>query len=153
MQVKPEIVVLVAITLWLIGLTGFFYWFYQGINKLYKKTKIKDLVKAIDEIVKTEKENSKKIKELGLDLKKFQKNSKVHIQKVGLVRFNPFEETGGDHSFSLSLMDADDNGVVITGLHTRERTRLYLKSIKQGKSEYDLSKEEKESVEKAKKER
>jgi hypothetical protein len=50
-------------------------------------------------------------------------------------------------------MDADDNGVVITGLHTRERTRLYLKSIKQGKSEYDLSKEEKESVEKAKKER
>jgi hypothetical protein len=39
MQVKPEIIALVVIALWLIGLTGFFYWFYQGINRLYKKTK------------------------------------------------------------------------------------------------------------------
>ena len=59
-----------------------------------------------------------------------------------MVRFNPFSEMGGDHSFSVALLDGHDTGIIITGLHTRERTRVYIKPVNKGKSEYDLSKEE-----------
>ena len=72
-----------------------------------------------------------------------------HIQKVGLVRFNPFKELGGDHSFSLAILDGKDSGVVITGLHTRDRTRIYMKEVIMGESKHDLSSEEKKAVETA----
>jgi len=73
----------------------------------------------------------------------------AHFQKLGLIRFNPFNETGGNNSFSLVLLDGKNNGWVMTGLHTRERTRLYVKPIKNLKSEYELSDEEKKALEKA----
>jgi len=55
----------------------------------------------------------------------------------------------GDHSFSLALLDGKDTGVVITGLHTRERTRVYMKAIKAGKGEHELSEDEKKALAKA----
>jgi len=68
---------------------------------------------------------------------------------VSLVRFNPFSEMGGDHSFSLALLDAHLTGFIVTGLHTRERTRVYIKKIDGGKCKQDLSKEEREALKKA----
>jgi hypothetical protein len=56
---------------------------------------------------------------------------------------------GGDHSFSLALLDAHLTGFIITGLHTRERTRVYIKKIEEGKCKQDLSKEEREALKKA----
>lgn len=73
----------------------------------------------------------------------------MNVQKIGLVRFNPFNETGGDHSFSLALLDGNGNGFVMTGLHTRERTRLYIKPIRNLKSEYELSQEEQKAIKEA----
>ena len=71
------------------------------------------------------------------------------MQKYGFVRFNPFGDMGGDHSFCLALLNGKHTGFVLTGLHTRERTRVYVKHIKRGKSEYDLSKEERKALEQA----
>lgn len=71
------------------------------------------------------------------------------IQKVGLVRFNPFKDTGSNQSFALALLDAADNGVVVSSLYTRQETRTYSKPIIAGKSEYQLSEEEKEALKKA----
>lgn len=79
-----------------------------------------------------------------------EEDGKLHIQKVGIVRFNPFKELGGDHSFSLAVLDGRETGIVITSLHTRDRTRVYIKSIKNGKSDSELSSEEVRALAKAK---
>ena len=51
------------------------------------------------------------------------------IHKVGVVRFNPFKDIGGDQSFALALLDGKNSGVVISSLHTREGTRIYSKPV------------------------
>jgi hypothetical protein len=63
-----------------------------------------------------------------------------------LVKYNPFNESGGDHSFSLALLDGNKNGIIITSLHTRERTRLYIKDVVLGKTKITLSKEEQKAL-------
>ncbi len=68
-----------------------------------------------------------------------------------MVRFNPFSEVGGDHSFALAILDANSTRVVISSIHTRDRTRLYAKVIKRGKSEIELSAEEKKALAQAQK--
>lgn len=78
-----------------------------------------------------------------------EEDGKLHSQKVSLVRYNPFRELGGDHSFCLAILDGHDTGVIITSLHTRDRTRVYMKSIKNGKSETQLSIEELKALSKA----
>ncbi len=68
------------------------------------------------------------------------------IQRVGLVRFNPFEDTGGNQSFALALIDAKGDGFVISSLHSRTGTRVYAKSISDGRSDGALSDEEREAL-------
>lgn len=70
-------------------------------------------------------------------------------QKISVVRFNPFGDTGGDQSFALAVLDAHDSGYVLTSMHGREGTRVYVKPIDIGKSKYTLSKEEQQALEQA----
>lgn len=79
------------------------------------------------------------------------KEGKFSIQKVAMIRFNPFSEAGGDQSFSIALLNANDDGIVITGLFARNGNRVYAKPVKAGISDYSLSDEEKEAINKAKK--
>ena len=67
-------------------------------------------------------------------------------QKISIVRFNPFGDTGGDQSFVLAVLDANDSGYVLTSIHGREGTRVYVKPVDDGKSKYPLSKEEKQAL-------
>ena len=69
------------------------------------------------------------------------------IRHVGLVRFSPFHDTGGDQSFALALLDSQMNGVVVTGLHARTDSRLYAKPVERGASAYSLTPEEREAME------
>jgi hypothetical protein len=71
------------------------------------------------------------------------------IRHVGLVRFSPFHDTGGDQSFALALLDGGGDGVVITGLHSRTDSRLYAKPIDGGSSSYVLTPEERTAMERA----
>lgn len=75
-------------------------------------------------------------------------NSFPHgFQKFGLVRFNPFKETGGDQSFAIALLDGKNNGVVVSAIHAREGARVYAKPIENGEcTKYVLSEEEKEAI-------
>lgn len=81
-----------------------------------------------------------------------EKSAKTNIRKIGFFRFNPFRDTGGDQSFSLALLDHEDNGVILSGLYARENTRVYAKAIRSGKAKQPLSTEEervlKEALEK-----
>lgn len=71
------------------------------------------------------------------------------FQRVGLVRFNPFEDTGGNQSFALALLDADGNGWVLSSLHARTGTRLYAKAVRGGRSDGALSEEETAAIKQA----
>lgn len=83
---------------------------------------------------------------------RIENDGKYHIQKVGLVRFNPFKDTGGDQSFILSLIDGNNTGVIISGLYSRSGTRWYAKKVIEGKGvDYDLSDEEKRALKEARK--
>jgi hypothetical protein len=64
------------------------------------------------------------------------------FQRVGIVRYNPFEETGGNQSFALALLDAAGDGWVLSSLHARSGTRVYAKAITGGRSDAGLSAEE-----------
>ena len=68
------------------------------------------------------------------------------LQRIGLVRFNPFEDTGGNQSFALAVLDARGDGFVVSSLHARTGTRVYGKSVAGGRSESNLSAEEAEAV-------
>ena len=68
------------------------------------------------------------------------------LQRTGLVRFNTFEDTGGNQSFALALLDADGNGLVVSSLHSRTGTRVYGKAITRGRAETALSDEEGEAL-------
>jgi hypothetical protein len=71
------------------------------------------------------------------------------FQRVGLVRFNPFEETGGNQSFALALLDAEGDGWVLSSLHARSGTRVYAKAIRGGRSDAALSEEETAAIRQA----
>jgi hypothetical protein len=71
------------------------------------------------------------------------------FQRVGLVRFNPFEDTGGNQSFALALLDAEGNGWVLSSLHARSGTRVYAKAIREGRPEGALSEEEAAAIKQA----
>jgi hypothetical protein len=71
------------------------------------------------------------------------------VQHIGVVRFNPFEDTGSNQSFALALLDDRADGIVISSLHSRQSTRLYLKPISAGRSETALSEEEAEALRRA----
>lgn len=76
-------------------------------------------------------------------------DAKRHVQKVGMVRFNAFPDTGSDLSFAVALLDGEDNGVVLSSLYGRTESRIYAKPIQNGTSTYKLSDEEIEAIQKA----
>ena len=70
-------------------------------------------------------------------------------QKIGMVRYNAFKDTGSDLSFTLALLNENNDGVVLNGIYARDMSNIYAKPIEKGKSKYTLSNEEKEAIEKA----
>jgi hypothetical protein len=75
--------------------------------------------------------------------------SRTHIQRLGFLRFNPFRDSGGDQSFVVALADQDGNGIVISGLHGRDATRVYAKPLAVWESVYPLTDEERQAIRKA----
>jgi hypothetical protein len=72
--------------------------------------------------------------------------SATSIQHIGLVRFNPFEDTGSDQSFAIALLDDRRDGVVISSLHGRANTRVFAKPVEGGASSHALSDEETQAI-------
>ncbi len=94
-------------------------------------------------------QNSDRLAELEQSVDGLRTAMAGRVGRVGVVRFNPFQETGGDQSFSIALLDDHGNGVVITSLYTRDGTRIYAKPLEQGRSSYPLMDEEEEAIARA----
>jgi hypothetical protein len=71
------------------------------------------------------------------------------VQHVGVVRFNPFADKGGDQSFAMAILDDQANGAVISTIHSRVEVRVYAKPVIGGQSTYTLTAEEKDAIARA----
>lgn len=107
-------------------------------------------MQIIENILAKQDSTTKNIAKLAQEIGQVGALTKSSFQKSALVRYNPFEDTGGDQSFIIALLNGQNNGFVISSLHSRNGTRIYAKQITAGKAaERELSKEEKEVVDKA----
>ncbi len=154
MAFPVTLAVFVALILALIWLAGLTYYLLKAINhynNLTQGVNKKTLEEVLNNISKGLYIAKKDIALLTSRCDTMEKNEQFHIQKIGLLRFNPFKDTGGDQSFVLSLIDARDTGVVITALYSRSGTRWYAKRVVKGRGlEHELSEEEKKALKSAK---
>lgn len=148
-MISADMIIYIVLGLWILVLTVLLVLQRRFLRKLTKDFTEKELKKILVKLLDRQKNNTKKVDSLNKALEAYKEDGKKHVQKHSLVRFNPFQEIGGDHSFSVTILDGNDDGFVITGLHTRERTRIYSKPIGRGKSKLKLSKEEQQSLDKA----
>lgn len=111
---------------------------------------------SIEESVTVLARESKEMKEFKVELEKYLKHAESRlrgsVQGIGVVRFNPFASgQGGNQSFSCAFIDERGNGVVFSTLYARDRVGVYAKPVENGASSFELSDEEKEAIERAKK--
>jgi len=139
-------IVLFLLIVWNIFLHLRFLQTKKKLKTFFNGKKASDLEGVLFEEIKRLKKAEGNIKELFKSSEFIGKMTSRSIQKVGVVRFNPFKETGCNQSFSIALLDSKDNGLVISSLFTRQGTRIYAKPVKNGKSTYQLSKEELEAI-------
>ncbi|MDY7039950.1 MAG: DUF4446 family protein [Chloroflexota bacterium] len=90
-----------------------------------------------------------RVEELDDRTKQTERTLRHSMQWLGMVRFNPFRDTGGDQSFAIALVDGHGNGVVLSSLHARDSTRVYAKPLHHWESTYTLTDEEKEAIARA----
>jgi len=118
----------------------------QRLKIFFQSRQAQDLESVIAQQIKRQIKSEKDIQELFKSSRESWKLIAKCVQKVGVVRFNPFKDTGSDQSFAIALMDRSDNGLVISSLFTREGTRVYSKPLEKGKSKYPLSEEEEQAI-------
>ncbi|HEX3082465.1 MAG TPA: DUF4446 family protein, partial [Candidatus Saccharimonadia bacterium] len=94
-------------------------------------------------------EVDRRLTELAAEYERLAITGATASQKISIVRFNPFGDTGGDQSFSLAVLDAHDSGYVLSSIHGRQGTRVYVKPVDFGKSKYQLSAEEEQALSQA----
>src|SRR3989338_792109 len=116
------------------------------LRKFFRGKSGKNLESVIAELIKELDLFSAKTSGLEDNLKKIETRVKKSIQYVGVVRFNPFGDVGGDQSFALALLNEEKNGAVLSSFYGREMNRIYVKPIQSGDSRHKLSKEEKEAI-------
>jgi hypothetical protein len=122
-------------------------------NKLTKGLTDQSFKSVLDKLMKDIDASKKDSDYLKAYCDRMQKDGLFHIQRVGLMRFNPFKDTGGDQSFILSLCDANNTGVVMSSLYSRSGTRWYTKRVLNGRGvEHELSDEERRVLNEAAKE-
>jgi len=139
----------IALLVWVVYLQVRLYLASKRHRQILKGVKIGNLEEALLEQVKKIERNSTDIKELSEFAQEISDTTDICIKKVALIRFNPFEDAGGDQSFAVALLDTFDNGVIISSLHSRDGTRVYAKPITKGRTKHHLSDEEKAVLKKA----
>jgi len=135
---------------WLLVLTLIIFKLRNHYYNLITRTKKEKIDEILDKILLNEDELKKEINTIKERLDQEINQSRFHLQKIGLVRFNPFERIAGEQSFVLALLDGEDNGLTINFIYTKEGLRVYTKRIKNGQGvEIELSSEEKEAIKKS----
>ncbi len=135
--------VIIILLLW-IGLTEYrFKKFFAGTNARNLEEVMISLGKEMSEIKKNQ-------IDINNHLITIDKRLGKSIRSVETIRYNPFLDAGSNQSFAISFLNDEGNGVVMSSLYARDRMSIFAKPIVNGKSEFELSTEEKEVLEKSK---
>jgi hypothetical protein len=145
-------IIIILAFFWLVVLSYLIFRVKSHYDRLIKNADGEDLSKILESISKKINLSAEKFEKIEKAISEIQEKSHLHLQKVSLVRFNPFSDSGGDQSFAIALLDENNDGLVISNLHSRDYSRVYAKPVKGGEAvKYQFSKEEEEAVIKAKK--
>ena len=109
----------------------------------------KSLEKGFLEQFKTVEKLERAVKQNTRDIDTIYKRMKTHYQKIGIVRYDAFQEMGGDLSFVLTMLDENNSGWILNAIHSREGCYTYIKEIIKGECDMELGREERESLKKA----
>lgn len=140
-------VLALAEVVWILALSSVVLRQGGFLKSLFPKSGARDIRKKFEEVVEVTSQFEKNILDIGKRLDLIEEDGLGHIQKVNLLRYNPYEDTGGDQSFTACFLDKSGTGFVITSLHTRAGTRVFAKPVVKGKgTKHQLSKEEHEVV-------
>lgn len=146
---KLALLALILSLLDLIGL-GFCLWKFKSLNRLRQSFFAGQTGANLETVIQALKNDLGNLRNEHLNLeqalKRLQTDFGFAIQKVGVVRFNPFADAGGNFSFCIALLNAKNSGIVITSMHGREQNRTYAKKILDGRSETRLTEEEQQAI-------
>lgn len=122
-------------------------------KKRYNKMMKGENNKSLEEVISSslDKINRAEASASGLAerFEKLEVGIKSCVQKVGVIRYKAFEDVGSDLSFSVALLDGNNDGVIITGIYGRMESTTYAKPVDKGISRYELSEEEAKALEQA----
>lgn len=123
--------------------------FYRPYAALRKGLKEGDLDGVLHAQLKGVDVNGEKIAQLGKNLERLAERSMSHVQALGLVRYDAFEDIGGKQSFSLCLLDENRNGVILSSITGMNSTRAYARQVEEGSAGDRVGDEERAALEKA----
>jgi len=103
----------------------------------------------LEDLINFCQKQAKELEKLRNELQDFRKESELFFQRFAVLRFNPFPDQGGDQSFSIALLNGNNNGFIITSLYNKGDCKIYAKPVKEGKATRPLSKEEAEVLKRA----
>ncbi|MBS4030423.1 MAG: DUF4446 family protein [Clostridiales bacterium] len=116
--------------------------FMRGRDGASLEDRVTEICVHMDSVEAEVAENRLRLKEIAAVLN-------TATRGIGVVRFNAFQDTGSDLSFSVAFLDAHKNGLVLSSIYGREESRTYAKPVKDGQSQYQLSIEEREAIQRA----
>lgn len=145
----------IALTLVSIFVGVFCFNKYKKLNARYERFMCKlgsgeKIEEILIEYIEGVRELKLKDEEFEKELERLENNLKKCVQKVGLVRYNAYNDTGSDLSFTFALMDSEDNGMVVNGLYSRDSSSIFAKPLVKGETKYNLSAEEIQAIDIAK---
>ncbi len=143
-------VALGILVIWLGGVSFLIWQQNRFLQSLFPKSGERDIRKKFTEIIRVVEGFRGELSDLENKVVAIQDKGLEHIQRIELLRFNPYNDTGGNISFTACFLNNKGSGIVMTSLHARSGTRVFGKEIILGKSKkFELSKEEEAVIKKA----
>jgi len=143
-------ILLILITVWCVILTVYMVSIKRRFDALAHGSDKESLSHALDHLLKGARDAQGDIESLRKEIIAIQHADLSHFQRLGIVRFNPFSDTGGTQSFTMAFLDGKNTGLVMTSLYARTGNRWYIKQVIGGRGDgIPLSKEEQMAVDTA----
>lgn len=136
-----------GVFVWLIVLSIVTIRMLSHYNRLTRGVTSAGLRDVLESLMKSDQAAQSRFRSIDDSIKLLTQDGARHIQRVGIIRFNPFSDTGGAQSFSLAIVDSRDNGIVMTSLYARNGNRWYVKEVVAGRGKgVELSREEESAI-------
>lgn len=140
------LVIVAVLLVWLVALQWRVSRLRQLLNGLTEGLEDASLEDALYHYVDAVEKNSQRTEDLIALTEGLRMSARNDIQRVGLIRFNPFEDAGGDQSFVVALLDAEGTGIVLSSLFSRTGSRMFAKEVVAGRSSHTLTDEEVDAI-------